>query len=100
MPARASADSAADPIPLMARTGKGERNPSSVPGKTTVRPRGLSRSLAILATVLLLPSPIEQVMPKLATRAEMRRQIATGSSREKRPGVTSKNASSMETRST
>ena len=33
-----------------------------------VSPRGLSRSLAIFATVLLRPSPIEQVTPSTETR--------------------------------
>ena len=84
----------------MAPTGSGARNARSVPGGTTVRPRGFSRSEAILATVLLAPRPMEQVTPSSATLIWTRRQIATGLSREKRPGVTSKNASSMETCST
>ena len=36
------------------------KNRCSVPGRTMVRPNGLSRSLAILATVLLHPTPMEQ----------------------------------------
>ena len=36
-------------------------------------------------------------MPSSDTRPWMRRQISMGLSREKRPGVTSKNASSTET---
>ncbi len=63
-------------------------------------PLGLLRSLAILLVVLLVESPIEHVTPSSPTRAAMRLQIETGSSCEKRPGVTSKNASSMETGST
>ncbi|VWL94092.1 Uncharacterised protein [Collinsella intestinalis] len=72
IPTRASALSAAAPMPLMARTGSGARNPCSVPGVTMVSPRGLSRSLAIFATVLLRPSPIEQVTPSSETRRLMR----------------------------
>ena len=81
----------------MARTGSGARKAASVPGGTTVRPPGLSRSLAILATVLLDPSPIEHEMPSSLTRRAMRSTMAMGLSAAKRPGVTSKNASSMET---
>ena len=72
----ASARSAEDPMPDMAVTGKGSRNARSVPGKTTVRPRGLSRSLAILAIVLFDPSPMEQVIPSSDTRLEMRDAIS------------------------
>ena len=38
--------------------------------------------LAIFATVLFTPRPIEQVTPSSATRACMRRQMAMGLSRE------------------
>ena len=100
MPNRRSLASVAAPTPLMARTGKGARKLVSVPGITTVMPRGFSASEAIFATVLHTPRPIEQVMPSLATRPWTRRQMSMGLSREKRPGVTSKNASSMETCST
>ena len=97
MPMPRSLRSVASPMPLMARTGSGARKDASVPGGTTVRPRGFWRSEPILATVLLTPSPMEQVMPSSDTRPWMRRQISMGLSLEKRPGVTSKNASSTET---
>ena len=88
------------PMPLMARTSSGARNARSQPGGTTVRPRGFSRSDAILATVLPVPRPMEHVIPSSRTRAWTRVQISTGLSREKRPGVTSKKASSTDTCST
>ena len=43
----------ARPTPGSLRTSNGARNDASVPGGTTVRPAGLRRSLAILATTLL-----------------------------------------------
>ena len=100
MPIWRSRASVALPTPLMAETGSGARNAPSVPGSTTVMPRGFWRSDAIFATVLLVPRPMEQVTPSSATRPWTRRQMAMGLSREKRPGVTSKNASSIDTCST
>ena len=97
MPILLSDASADVPMPLMARTGNGSRKFSSVPGGTIVSPCGLSRSLAILATVLLVPKPMEHVMPSSLTRRDMRLAISIGFSREKRPGVMSKNASSIDT---
>jgi len=82
MPAFDSSCSARLPIPLIARTGRGDRNPCSVPGRTTVSPRGLSRSLAILATVLLQPKPIEHVTPKLDTRFDILRAMSIGLSEQ------------------
>ena len=82
IPIRASRPSVASPIPLMARTGRGARNSPSLPGSTTVRPRGFSASEATLATLLHTPMPIEQVTPSSATRPCTRRQIAMGLSRE------------------
>ena len=87
-------------MPLMDPTGSGARNFASVPGKTQVRPRGFSRSDAIFAMVLFTPRPMEQVIPRAETRAWTRRQMSTGLSRDHRPGVTSKKASSIETCST
>ena len=97
MPSDSRCSALRGPIPGMARTGRGARNAASSPGQTTVRPSGLSWSLAILATDLLAESPAEHVMPSSATRARMRRATATGCSVEKRPGVTSRKASSIET---
>ena len=82
MPILASCASVAGPMPLMARTGRGARKLASLPGSTTVRPRGLSRSEATLATLLLTPRPIEQLTPSSLTRPWMRRQMSTGLSRE------------------
>lgn len=58
----------------------------SVPGRTMVSPNGLSRSLAIFATVLLQPTPMEHVTPALP---HGRLYAASGSSGAKRPGVIS-----------
>ena len=80
--------------------GSGARKRPSVPGKTAVRPRGFSCSEAILAIVLFVPSPMEQVIPSAATFFCMRLQISKGFSLENLPGVMSKNASSIETCST
>ena len=85
------------PMPGMTRTFMGARKAASLPGYTTVSPFGLSRSEAIFATVLQLATPMEQVMPSSATCSWMRVAMDTGSSPVKRPGVTSRNASSIET---
>ena len=74
--------SVAWPMPLIALTGSGARKAACVPGNTTVRPRGFSRSEAIFATVLLTPRPMEQVTPSSPTRAWTLRQMSTGLSRE------------------
>ena len=97
---RRSRSSAERPMPLMADTGSAAKKRCSVPGRTMVSPNGLSRSLAIFATVLLQPTPMEQVTPSVATRSLMRRATCNGSSGSKRPGVISIKASSMDTRST
>lgn len=99
IPAPASLAWVAAPMPLIARTGRGARKEASMPGMTTVRPRGLSRSEATLAMVLLVPSPMEQVTPRALTSSCSSLQTRMGS-RPARPGVTSKKASSMETCST
>ena len=95
MPLARSFSSAAAPMPLMVRTGKGARKSRSLPGNTTVSPRGLSMSEAILATVLDVPTPMEHVTPSSSTRLWMRRATSTGCSRFTAVGVTSRNASSM-----
>ena len=56
-----------------------------------------AKVMAIFATVLFGPKPIEQVIPSSLTRLWIRRAMSMGFSREKRPGVMSKNASSIET---
>ena len=63
-------------MPLRLRIGSGARKLCSEPGKTTVSPRGLSRSDAILAMLLEVPNPIEQVTPSSETRAWMRAQTS------------------------
>ena len=95
MPRQRSRSSVALPIPLIARTGSGSRNVRSVPGNTTVRPRGLSMSEAIFATVFEVPTPTEHVTPRASTRSRIRSATRTGCSRFVRVGVTSRNASSM-----
>ena len=95
MPAALSLRSAAAPMPLRVLTGSGERNSRSVPGKTAVKPRGLSMSEAIFATVLDVPTPTEHVTPSSSTRRWMRWATKIGCSRLTSLGVTSKNASSM-----
>ena len=97
---RRSRSSAERPMPLMADTGSAAKKRCSVPGRTMVSPNGLSRSLAIFATVLLQPTPMEHVTPSAATRSLIRRATSSGSSGAKRPGVISIKASSMDTRST
>jgi hypothetical protein len=62
-PAAISAFSDFGPMPQSARTGSGARNCASVPGGTTTRPSGFSLSEAILAMVLLVPTPIDTVRP-------------------------------------
>ena len=82
-------------MPLIVRTGKGPRKSRSPPGYTTVRPRGLSMSEAIFATVLDVPTPMEHVTPSSSMRRWMRRATSTGCSRFTAVGDTSRNASSM-----
>ena len=89
--------SAAAPTPESVRTGSFSRKAASVPGKTTVSPRGLSRSEAIFATDLEVPTPMEQVTPRAVTRSWMRWATRTGCSVFTAVGVTSIKASSMET---
>ena len=89
--------SAAAPTPESVRTGSFSKKAASVPGKTTVSPRGLSRSEAIFATDLEVPTPMEQVTPRVATRSWMRWATRTGCSVFTAVGVTSIKASSMET---
>ena len=89
--------SAAAPTPESVRTGSFSRKAASVPGKTTVSPRGLSRSEAIFATDFEVPTPMEQVTPRAATRSWTRWATRTGCSVFTAVGVTSMKASSMET---
>ena len=82
IPMRARRASVAGPTPLMALTGSGARNAASLPGRTTVSPRGFSASDATLATLLHTPRPMEQLTPSSATRAWILRQMLTGLSLE------------------
>ena len=95
MPYECSLASADAPMPLIVRMGRGARKSRSPPGYTTVRPRGLSMSEAIFATVFEVPTPMEQVTPSFSTRLWMRCAMRTGCSRFTAVGVTSMNASSM-----
>ena len=82
-------------MPLNARTGCCSMKFSSLPGRTTVRPFGLSMSDASFATALVVPTPIEHDTPSSATRFWILRAIETGCSRFTDVGVTSRKASSM-----
>ena len=64
---------ARSPTPDIVLMGRGDRKSDSLPGYTTVRPQGLSMSEAIFAMVLLVPNPIEHVIPSSETRCCMRR---------------------------
>ena len=95
MPRECSFSSAAAPMPLIVRTGRGARKSRSPPGYTTVSPRGLSMSEAIFAMVFDVPTPMEHVTPSSSTRLWMRWATRTGCSRFTDVGDTSMNASSM-----
>ena len=63
-------------------TGFGARNAAASPPPSTAKPRGLSRSEAILARILLGESPIDTVMPSsLSTSAVKRARTFAGVSR-------------------
>ena len=67
MPARRSRSAVAGPTPGMTVTCIGRSRSCSVPGATTTRPSGLSRSLATLAMNLELPMPTDAVSPPVAS---------------------------------
>ena len=58
-PSLASSRAVTSPTPHSRRMGSGARNAASSPGGTTVMPCGLRKSLAILATSLLVATPSE-----------------------------------------
>src|SRR3989304_2529260 len=79
MPVRTSAPSAFGPTPQRERTGSGARKAASPPAGTTPRPSGFPVSEAILATVLLVPTPIDMVSPVSSfTRRLISRASASG----------------------
>ncbi len=104
IPISASASSALGPTPHRERTGMGARNDASSPGATTTRPSGLPMSEAILATVLLVPTPMDTVSPVSSfTRRLSSRASSSGPSRVAPPmagSLASRNASSSESGST
>jgi hypothetical protein len=63
MPSACSLAPALGPMPLMRRTGSGQMRVGMSASVSTVRPSGLSSSLAILDSSLLGVTPIEQVRP-------------------------------------
>ena len=63
MPKARSLAPALGPIPLMRRTASGHTRVGSSAIVSTVKPSGLSISLAILASSLLGVTPIEQLRP-------------------------------------
>ncbi len=68
-------------MPQMTRAGNGARKAASSPGGTTVKPRGLLKSEATLATSLLVARPTEQGSPVSAgTRSKMVRAVASAPS--------------------
>ena len=76
-PSRRSRSAVAGPTPGMTVTCIGRSRSCSMPGATTTRPSGLSRSLAILAISFEEPMPTEPVTPpvtsstrSLSSRAE------------------------------
>ena len=62
-PRRRSRSAVAGPTPGMTVTCIGRSRSCSIPGATTTRPSGLSRSLAILAMSLEVPMPTDPEMP-------------------------------------
>ena len=77
MPAASSAPWVAVPTPQMMRTGRGRRKSAVSARPITENPRGLSRSLAILARNLLWLSPTEPVRPSSSSIRLVRRASST-----------------------
>ena len=67
-PTRRSRSAVAGPTPGITPTFIGRSRSRSVPGGTTTRPSGLSRSLAILATSLEVATPTEPQRPPVTSR--------------------------------
>ena len=85
------------PRPGMRRTGSGSSTARTRSALTTVRPSGLARSEAILATSLLGATPTEAVRPVSSRmRALMWRAICTASPSSCWLAVTSRKASSSD----
>ena len=106
MPTRRSRSAVAGPTPGITVTCIGRSRSRSVPGATTTRPSGLSRSLATLAMNFDVPMPTEAVSPPVASatpaaqllreRGHRRRPSRSGSPAASR----STNASSSDSGST
>ena len=67
MPARRSRSAVAGPTPGITVTCIGRSRSCSVPGATTTRPSGLSRSLATLAMNFEVPMPTDAVSPPVTS---------------------------------
>ena len=76
-PTRRSRSAVAGPTPGMTPTLIGRSRSCSVPGGTTTRPSGLSRSLAILATSLEEAMPTEPQSPPVTSRTSSLSRRAT-----------------------
>ena len=102
MPSRSSAASVARPTPQMIETGWRARKASVSARPIRLRPRGLSRSEAILARNLLCERPTEAVMPSSRSMRAWRRarRIAGGARCSRSVPVRSRKASSSESGST
>ncbi len=72
IPSAASRRCSAAPTPHSSETGLSARNAGASPRLNTAKPRGLSRSDAIFARNLLSLSPIERLMPSVASTRRAR----------------------------
>ena len=104
-PARRSRSAVAGPTPGITLTLIGRSRSRSVPGGTTTRPSGLSRSEAILAMNFEEPRPTDAVSPPVASATRARRSwanaVTVSTSRSGSPATArSTKASSSESGST
>ncbi len=105
MPALRSRSAVAGPTPGITVTCIGRSSSTSVPGGTTTRPSGLSRSLATFAMNLDVPIPTDAVSPPVTStirpRSSSANAVTSGTSRPGSPACSrSTNASSSESGST
>lgn len=101
MPAPCSLAAVAAPTPETRPTGSGCRNANSVPGSITSRPSGLAIVLASLATTFVLATPTLIGRPTCSRTVRLSvTAICSGEPEIRSRPVTSRNASSIEMRST
>ena len=101
-PSRANRAALTLPTPKMKLTGFGGEEAAPRLRPSTAKPRGLSRSEAILARNLLQDSPIETVMPSFRSTSAAKRAstLAGGRPCSRSVPERSRNASSIESGST